>query len=282
MKKKTIIILSSIAIILIAFIWWVMWANTALEITEYTVQSDKLPASFSGFRIAQISDLHNAEFGENNDELVEILRESKPDVVVLTGDMIDSRRTNVEVAVEFAREAAKIAPTYFVTGNHEAGALSEYYVLAERLIEAGVKLLQDDSITLERDGEIVTLIGIQDPAFWGSEEEKLLPIMSEVLTNLTRDERFDIVLAHRPQYFDVYAESHADLVLTGHAHGGQFRLPFFGGVYVPSQGLFPKYDAGVFYENGTTMVISRGLGNSRFPIRINNRPEVVIVELVSK
>ena len=106
-----------------------------------------------------------------------------------------------------------------------------------------------------------------------------MPVVAEALTNLTGEDRFEVVLAHRPQYFDIYAESDADLVLSGHAHGGQFRLPFVGGVYVPSQGLFPKYDEGVFSENGTTMVISRGLGNSRFPIRFNNRPEIVVIEL---
>ena len=279
MKKKRIITLSMIASVLIAFFWWVIWANTALEVTEYKFESDKLPDAFSGFRIVQISDLHNAEFGENNCELLEMLKQADPDIVVLTGDLIDSRRTNIDVAVKFATEAVKIAPTYFVSGNHEAGALNEYHILAEQLIEAGVKLLQNNSIAIERNGETITLVGIDDPAFWGREDETILPIMTEALTNLTREDRFEVVLAHRPQYFELYAESDADLVLSGHAHGGQFRLPFLGGVYVPSQGLFPKYDEGVFSENGTTMVISRGLGNSRFPIRFNNRPEIVVIEL---
>lgn len=279
MKKKRIIILSMIAVALIAFVWWVIWANTALEVTEYKIKSDKLPDAFSGFRIVQVSDLHNTEFGENNSELLKILREADPDILVLTGDMIDSSRTDVDVVVRFAKEAVKIAPTYFVSGNHEAGVPNEYHILAEQLIEAGVKLLQNNSIALERNGETITIVGIDDPSFFGMEEEQTLPVVAEALTNLTGEDRFEVVLAHRPQYFDVYAESDADLVLSGHAHGGQFRLPFVGGVYVPSQGLFPKYDEGVFSENGTTMVISRGLGNSRFPIRFNNRPEIVVIEL---
>ena len=282
MKRKTIIILSACAVLLIAFVWWVLWANTAPEVTEYTVTSEKLPQAFSGFKIAQISDLHNAEFGNENCKLLDMLRDAKPDMIVLTGDLIDSRRTDVEIAVNFAREALKIAPVYFITGNHEAGALSDYHRMADQLYESGVVILQNNSIPIERNGDSIVLVGLDDPAFFGVADEKIDEVLAEALTNLTNESSFEIVLEHRPQYFETYAESDADLILTGHVHGGQFRLPFFGGLYAPSQGLFPKYDAGVFAENGVTMIISRGLGNSRFPIRFNNRPEIVIVELVSK
>ncbi len=279
-KKKLIIVLAVVAALLIAMVAWIAWGNTALELNTYTITSDKLPEAFDGYRIAHVSDLHNEEMGEDNEKLLSVLRSAEPDMIAITGDMIDSRNTNVEIALRFAEEAMKIAPCYYVTGNQEA-RVSEYDELKERLRSLGVVVLEDECIKLEQGGEYIALIGVDDSSFdtdylFGDSET----VMEAKLQELTsEDGSYTILLSHRPELFDVYVESSLDLILSGHAHGGQFRLPFIGGLVAPNQGFFPEYDAGLYSEENTNMLVSRGIGNSILPFRINNRPEVILIEL---
>ena len=278
-KKKNAIILVAVSIAFVAIVIWIAWGNSALMVNEIKITNDKIPQSFEGFRIAQVSDLHNAELGKDNNKLIEKLNECEPDIIVLTGDLIDSNHTNLEVALSFARQAVKIAPCYFVTGNHEAWVGSQYEELKTSLENAGVTVLQDEAIELNYGDECIQLIGLNDPDF--SERDSFLSesILETKLSQVNISNGFTILLSHRPECFNVYQNKNIDLVLSGHAHGGQFRLPFLGGVIAPNQGLFPKYDAGTYTENGTTMIVSRGIGNSIIPVRINNRPEIVIIEL---
>ena len=269
------------SVALLTVIIWTIWGNTALMVNTVTVTAGRIPAAFSGFRIAQVSDLHNAEFGENNVRLLELLSESRPDIIVITGDLVDSGHTDIDIAISFAEEAARIAPVYYVTGNHEA-RLSQYDRLRNGLEAAGVSMLEDRAVELERDGEKITLVGLSDPDFTvrGDIFGEVPAMVSTKLESLADTESsYTILLSHRPELFESYASSGIDLVLSGHAHGGQFRLPFIGGLVAPNQGLFPKYDAGVYMESSTQMVVSRGIGNSIIPVRFNNRPEIVIVEL---
>ena len=278
-KKKNAIILVAVSIAFVAIVIWIAWGNSALMVNEIKITNDKIPQSFEGFRIAQVSDLHNAELGKDNNKLIEKLNECEPDIIVLTGDLIDSNHTNLEVALSFAQQAVKIAPCYFVTGNHEAWVGSQYEELKTSLENAGVTVLQDEAIELNYGDECIQLIGLNDPDF--SERDSFLSesILETKLSQVNISNGFTILLSHRPEYFNVYQNKNIDLVLSGHAHGGQFRLPFLGGVIAPNQGFFPKYDAGIYTENGTTMIVSRGIGNSIIPVRINNRPEIVIIEL---
>ncbi len=260
---------------------WTVWGNTALMTNAVAISSSRIPAAFSGFRIAQVSDLHNAEFGKNNAELLKLLSESRPDIIVITGDLIDANHTDVGIALGFAQESVRIAPTYYVTGNHEA-ASPQYDTLKAGLEEEGVIVLEDEAISLERGGETISLIGLADPDFTVKGEMfGEAPVMvSAKLKNLNDGEgKYTIMLSHRSELFETYVNCGIDLVFAGHAHGGQFRLPFIGGVIAPNQGLFPKYDAGLYTDGGTNMVVSRGIGNSIIPLRFNNRPEIVLVEL---
>lgn len=278
-RKKIIGILFVLCVFLVG---WIVWGNTALMINELTIKNDKIPSGFSGFRIAQISDLHNAEFGEDNVKLLSMLEECEPDIILITGDLIDSRRTDIEIGITFAEKAAMIAPTYYVTGNHEA-RIDEYEELIKGLQQVGVSVLQNECVLLEQSGESIAIAGIEDPSFstdylFGDSETVTKDILSELL-----DENiYTVLLAHRPELFDTYVDCEADLVFSGHAHGGQFRLPLIGGVVAPNQGLLPEYDAGLYSEEDTDMVVSRGIGNSILPFRINNRPEIVLVELQSE
>ena len=283
-KKRTkIITLSVIGIALVLLIVWIAWGNNALELNSYSIASNSLPKEFDGFRIAQVSDLHNAEMGKDNEKLISMLVEAAPDIIVITGDIIDSRNTNVDVALDFAEQAVKIAPCYYVTGNHEA-RVDEYRDLKDGLIELGVTVLEDAKTQIVLSGESITLVGVDDPSFqtdylFGDDET----VMNSELNELINEEDgYVILLSHRPELFDTYVENKVDLIFSGHAHGGQFRIPFIGGVVAPNQGVFPKYDAGIYSEGNTNMVVSRGVGNSIIPFRINNRPEVILIELTTQ
>ena len=164
MKKKRRIVFGILAILLSVLILWTVWGNTALELNRYTVASERLPEGFDGYRIAHVSDLHNTEMGKENEKLLTMLREAAPDMIAITGDLIDCRRTDIEVALQFTAAAMEIAPCYFVAGNHEA-RISGYDELKERLTEQGVVVLDDKRIELERFGETIVLLGVNDPAF---------------------------------------------------------------------------------------------------------------------
>lgn len=265
MKKRWIILLLAAVLTV-----WTLWANTAIEVNEWTVPSDRLPAEFEGFRIAQVSDLHNAAFGAENETMLDCLAACRPDIIVITGDLVDSRNTDIAVALNFAERAVEIAPCYYVSGNHES-RIRQWPDLRQGLLDTGVVVLEDEAVLLEREGQSLTLIGVQDPAFGGD--------LAGALERLTAGEGYTILLSHRPELFDLYVDAGADLVFSGHAHGGQFRLPFVGGLVAPNQGFFPEYDSGLYPDGSTAMLVSRGLGNSIIPLRLNNRPEILLTVL---
>ena len=311
-------VLGGAAVALAALSGWVAWGNGALEATRVAVASARLPRAFDGYRVAHVSDLHNAEFGPDNRDLLDMLRSLGPDLVAVTGDLVDSRRTDFDVAARFVEGAAAVAPVMCVAGNHEARVARRdptgYAAHERRLAAVGATVLHGGVRTAERDGARIAVLGVDDPSAQTGAEDGFrgvatwdeADIMRRRLAGLAVGVRsgnavgagrdggettgdgapFTLLLSHRPELFDVYAEAGVDLVLAGHAHGGQFRLPFVGGVLAPNQGFFPRYDAGLYTGepsgpsgHATSMVVSRGLGNSLFPFRVNNRPEVVLVEL---
>lgn len=278
-KKKKIILLVLLAVAITAAAIWIAWENTALELNTFRVTSPLLPEKWDGFRIAQVSDLHNAEMGPGNEKLLQLLREAKPDLIAITGDMIDSRRTDMDIALDFAGEAMKIAPCCYVTGNHEARF--DKAVLAsfeDRLRALGVTVLRNDQLVLEKEGQSLIIVGMDDPDFIDKKTAHMAPQVLELLES----GRFEILLTHRPEMFEDYVAAGADVVLAGHVHGGQIRIPYLGGVFAPHQGFFAQYDAGLYADGQTQMVVSRGIGNSLFPFRVNNPPEVVLIELKCK
>ena len=274
---KKIIIIAIILIILGAV--YLYWGNNSLTVGRHTLSPANLPESFSGFRIVQVSDLHNKDF---KGRLIRKISLLNPDIIVITGDIIDSRHTDTDIALKFAENAVNIAPVYYVTGNHESRLKDIYPEFRESLENLGVTVLDCRSVTLEKNGDEIVLAGMNDLTFYGSStlNENTI-VFKEMLNNLGREkgDRTGILLSHRPEIFDTYVESGFEVVLTGHAHGGQIRLPFVGGILTPNQGFFPEYDAGLYQKENTSMIISRGLGNSLFPFRIGNRPEIIVCEL---
>lgn len=278
-KNKITVILTAFVVIVSAFTLWVLWGNTAVELNEYTIQSESIPKSFDGYRIVQISDFHNAQIGKDNEKLISLIEKAEPDIIAITGDIVDWRRTDIELTKEFVLQIMKIAPCYYVSGNNES-YITEKYDVKNILADMGVTVLEDETQHLEIEGEKILLAGVDDPAFSDNySSADSVPIMQTKLEELMSDDIYTVLLSHRPELFGVYCEYEADLVLSGHAHGGQFRIPFIGGLYSPDQGFFPEYDAGLYTDGKTNMLVSRGIGNSKIPIRFNNRPEVIVIEL---
>ncbi|MBR6760643.1 MAG: metallophosphoesterase [Oscillospiraceae bacterium] len=262
-------------IILVLLLLFLYWNNNALSVTQYLYQNPEVPQGFEGYRIVHLSDLHNKVFGGENEPLLEQIAALDPDLIVLTGDFVDaSNHTNYDKARLFMQQISKIAPSYYVLGNHEQLLPEEemQQFLAD-VVSYGVHHVQDEMITISAEnGDSLQLIGLSNRSLYTT---KLKTMMAE-----ESKEALYLLLAHEPQLIDHYAETGVDLVFSGHAHGGQFRIPFVNiGIYAPDQGLFPNLVEGMHTVQNTTIVVSRGLGNSAFPFRLFNRPEIVCVTL---
>lgn len=265
-KKKIILLLLLLPIILL-FIWY---QNNHLVVTAFVYKSSKISRDANKFKIVQISDLHNACFGRNNKKLIANIEDLAPDIVVITGDLVDSNHTNINIAVDFVGEIAKRYSVYYVTGNHEYWLNeADRKELFTGIGNAGAVILDNESVSL--DTAAITLIGLDDNSL---NDGTLSSMMEECKEN-----ELTVVLAHEPQYIDQYSDAGADLVLTGHAHGGQMILPFIGPLIAPDQGFLPEYTAGQFERKHTSMYISRGLGNSVIPVRLFNYPEIICIEI---
>jgi predicted MPP superfamily phosphohydrolase len=276
MRPKIIKILI-VLIVILALSIYLYFENTSVSATLYEIKDEDIPRGFDGMKIAQVSDFHNTKSRRLTNKLIKLLNEQDPDLIAITGDLVDCRRTDVDVALKFVDEITKIAPVYYVSGNHEAN--TDFYVrLIDGLQQRGVIILSNRTEILTKDDEELNLIGINDPLQLRglTDSERIKTALEEARYN---NKNYSILLAHRPEQFNAYVEKDMDLVLTGHAHGGQIRFPFIKAIYAPTQGLWPKYSEGLYSDKNTTMIVSRGIGNSAFPFRINNRPELVIVTL---
>ncbi len=273
-RRRMLRVFGVILILIAALIAWAAIDSRNIDVTCFTVSG--APEAFSGFKIAQISDLHNAEFGTDNQKLIDILKSEAPDAIVITGDLIDARRTNTEIAESFARRCMEIADCYYVPGNHEARLGDTYDAFESALIADGMNVLRNGSVRIRKEMDAIRIIGVDDPAF--AKASDAITNLDAALEALSSDD-FTILLAHRPELIDEYSKWGIDLVLSSHAHGGQIRLPGIGGLYAPGQGFFPRYTSGNYTVGDTEMIVSRGIGNSAFPLRVNDRPEVVIVTL---
>lgn len=277
-SSKKYIILASIIVLLGCFSYF---QNNSIVVSKYNVASNKLPKVFDNFKIVQISDLHNKVFYKDNNTLVKKIESQNPDIIVITGDLVDRRKYNEENALSFIDKISSIAPIYYVNGNHE-GWSGKFESLEKELKERSVIVLRNESLYYEKDKEKLVILGVDDPAFnTASHFEDYMneDIIKKELTDINDDEKFTILLSHRPELFQLYVNNKIDLAFTGHAHGGQVILPLLGGIVSPNQGFWPEYYKGMYEKNNTVMVVSRGLGNSIIPQRIFNRPEIVSVTL---
>ena len=281
LNKKQLLYATCVIILCVVFC---IWQNNDLEVTNYTYSSDDITSDFNGYRIVQVSDLHNKNFGTKSNRLIEAIQKFQPDMIVITGDVVDSNHTKLDVAIDFLKQAATIAPCYYITGNHELWLEKEVRSdLMTRITDTGVILLDDEVVEIipnnnsnenfSKSNSFI-LVGLDNGSLYGDTLHKLTKDIDE--------NQFVLLLAHEPQNFENYSNENIDLILSGHAHGGQIRLPFIGGLVAPDQGFMPEYTKGFHLRNDVSMIISRGLGNSIIPVRLFNRPEIVCIELQSK
>ena len=247
-----------------------------LEISRYEVNSKKLPESFDGFKIVQLSDLHGAEFGEDGMELVDKVGSLEPDMIALTGDFVTDEG-DLAAVEKLAARLVKLCPVYFISGNHEFG--SGLAVKVRNILErAGVKYLSNEYLTINRGDDEILLGGVEDPLAYA---DMLSPDELAQKMNDAAPDAFKILLGHRNYWMTEYPELPVDLIFCGHAHGGLIRIPGVGGLIGTDRRLFPDFDAGQFNNGRYTLIVSRGLGNSVPIPRVFNRPEIVCVELSS-
>ncbi len=274
-KKSMYIIMITISIIIFC-----IWQNNHIVISNFNYNNQKIPDEFNSFKIVHISDLHNKLFGNNQEYILKKINSASPDIIVITGDLIDRRRYDLDTSLLFIEGAKEIAPIYYVPGNHEAWS-GEYDNIRKELISQGVVVLEDSKIELVRNNDKIEILGLRDPAFLTSSyrEERDTSNLEKSLKAMSHDSVFQILLSHRPDLIDIYSRENIDMIFSGHAHGGQVRIPGIGGIVAPDQGFFPKYTNGSHSIKRSTMYVSRGLGNSLMPVRIFNRPEIVVVTL---
>jgi len=285
-KRRPLLWLFVVAAVLALGVLWFQWQCWGIQTTHTEVPVNGLPEGFDGFRIVHLSDIHGHEYGENSTELLANVQEQEPEIIVITGDFID-RESQFAMVPALARGLAAIAPTYYVTGNHEwsvewSGSAHAVQTLKGLLTECGVTVLSNQYVVLERNGGQLVLAGVDDPNGY-ADQKTPEALYGEIVTEVPG--LTTILLAHRNDSFDRYAAAGYDLVLSGHAHGGIIRLPFTDGLLSPARTFFPTWTSGIYTLGDSTLFVSRGLGNNTTPIsgfRLFNRPELAVLELTGK
>ncbi|MBQ9959213.1 MAG: metallophosphoesterase, partial [Oscillospiraceae bacterium] len=248
---KRICLAAAVLLLVALLALLIRMGNARLTVTEYTLSLPALPQSFDGLRVVQISDLHDACFGEDQQLLADALRQLSPDIIIVTGDLFDSSRTDLENSLAAMRQAAEIASCYYAPGNHEQRRPVQYAALIRGLKGLGVTVLDDACVTLSRGSDSIRIAGLRDISFYEAryqqqaqqygDEQLAKKLWLTQMKQLTEGSSFTLMLSHHPEYFASYCGAGVQLVFSGHAHGGQFRLPLVGGLFAPGQGLFPQY-----------------------------------------
>lgn len=261
-------------------------SNFTFRVTHHTVESPNIPNAFNEFKIAQISDLHGKLYGEDGSGLTAAIEEEKPDIVVVTGDLLSRSAADTFPMLNALAHVSTRYPTYYILGNHErewlaeqtTARLSTFY---EQLRQIHVTILANRTVPIIREGKRIMLAGLQeDMDFYRQDSAHTTLPTAHYLGPKT--EYYTVLLAHNPLYWPSYISWGADLTLSGHIHGGGIRLPLVGGVFSPEMGFAPKYDRGLYREKDKMMVVSAGLANSGTPFRLFNPQELVIIELKSQ
>ena len=285
-RKKLSKTFAIILAVLLFFGISVAVGNTLITESYYMIENSKIPAEFSGYKILLLTDFHSASFGSDNSRLIRKIEQSNPDLILLGGDMVNSENDDGSVFLSFCEKIADKYQTFYVLGNHELIQGEEFYhSLETKLQNLGVTCINNKSTTIKKGKSEITLYGLWfNLRYYQSIDAKeKYHFKIESATELLGEpsSNYNILLTHSPTYFDTYIEWGADLTLAGHMHGGMIRLPFLGGVFSPERDFFPKYDAGIFKENNSHMIVTRGLGNGHIGFRVFNPPEIVTIELKS-
>lgn len=284
-----------VATVILGGVAFYKYETDSLEITKYEIENEKIPKEFNNFKIVQISDLHNKSFGKDNKRLLETIDSQNPDIVVITGDLVEGDNKDFNIALNLIDELLKKYKVYHIIGNHEQKSLIKkhkelYKTYFDKLYKKNIVNLDNEKIRIKKDGKYINIYGLiipleYYPYFFKNYENKNMKLEQDFINNklgeINRDE-YNILLAHTPFFFEDYEKYGVDLVLAGHVHGGIIRLPKVGGLLSPNREFFPKYDFGKYIKNNTTMLLSKGLGGSKVLIRFACKPEIVSITLKSK
>ena len=288
MKNKKVIV--SIAIVLV-FIGILMCFITKIDVTKYTISNEKIPEEFNGFKIVQLSDFHSQGYRDTTEKLISKVKDINPDIIVMTGDMVSWDMEDIEEVKILIKSLVEVYPIYYIDGNHEHLAEisrpGRYVAFNEFMQELGVTTIKNDYVEIYKGNKSINLYGINLPLDGATglyvnrfqlEENYVEKTLSEA-----DKEKFNILLAHTPTFIKQYSQWGADLVLSGHMHGGIVRIPFTNiGLLSPGRTIFPRYAAGKFKVNDTTMIVNRGIGTSSIDLRIFNKPEISVITLKSR
>lgn len=283
-------------ILAVSVIWNIYW-NGTIVVHTYVHNSQNFPEAFKGFRMVQLTDIHSVRNEAQGQLIYEKTASQNPDIICITGDLVDSKYYAVHGAegenltLKLIKQLVELAPVYYVYGNHEMILLDDPQRNTFRvaLENAGVNIINNEAVILEKENEEakIYIAGIQDPstlykdlnfAYYDTNAERMEAMLDEVMQGV-EEEDFLILLSHRPEYLELYDQYEIDICLSGHAHGGQFRIPFIGGVYAPGQGFWPRYTVGVYKTEDLELYVGTGIGNSVIPVRIFNPPEILTIVL---
>lgn len=286
LKKRRFsnIIISALLSLMVFFGAVTIWGNITLDIEYIDLTNDKFAEELDGYKIAHISDYHNTKNDFLNDAVISTLNEAKPDIILITGDLVDCRKTDIAKGLEFASTVSDIAPVYYVTGNHECNiSIDDQQAFDDMIADlkaSGVVVLKNEkSVIMLGNGDSINLYGINDPYFHCGNFTEIKETTDELCSSFEINKKeINFLLAHHPEQLDVYSKYGFDYVYSGHAHGGQARL-FGVGLIAPDQGIFPKYTSGTYTEASTTLIVSRGIGNSIAPVRFFDRPHLIITTI---
>lgn len=281
--------ISLISVIIIKYVYW-RDGMKDIELTDYTIESQKISMNCDGYKLAVMSDLHSNSYGIDLHRLNRMIKKANPDAVLVAGDMInDTLHDNPCQAVNYLAALSGHFPVFYALGNHEYRLKTEtdifgdrYYTIREHLTNKGVVFLEDETVYLDKDDSSIALSGVEiDSAFYDCFRTPGMgkSLMRRHLGQADRN-KLNILIAHNPDYFDRYAEWGADIVISGHIHGGIIRIPGVGGLVSPRFTLFPKYDSGMYFHNDSMMLVSRGLGSHTINVRINNAPELAVLNIL--
>ena len=262
----------------------IYFENVLIKVSNFKIKSDKIPKEFNNFKIVHLSDFHSYGFGKDNVKMLKKINDEHPNIIVMTGDMVNKYDTNFEKFLNLAEALSKSYEIYYIVGNHEVRLRKDdLSFIVQKLKEFGVKILSDDKITIMRKKDYINIYGIDIPLSYYKIINKPSNV-EEVITgilNKCNEKEYNILLAHNPLYFEAYSKQNIDLTLSGHVHGGMIRLPFIGAILSPERKLFPKYSSGIYEINNKKLIVNRGLGHSRPGIRLFNRREIVSITLLN-
>ena len=277
---KNLITISSLAL-LSALIYF---DNTLIKVSRYKIKSDKIPKGFNNFKIVHLSDLHSYGFKNYNIQLIKKINNENPNIIVMTGDMVNKYDTNFEKFLNLSEVLSKKYDIYYILGNHEVRLKKDDLdFIIRKLKKFGIRVLSNEKVNIMRKKDYINIYGMDIPLSYYkiiNKPSNVGEIINGVL-NQCNEKEYNILLAHNPLYFEEYAKNNVDLTLSGHVHGGMIRLPFIGALLSPERKFFPKYSSGVYKVNNKKLIVSRGIGHSRPGVRLFNRPEIVSITLLN-